>query len=130
MVLERVTGVSLKEYLLNIPDHKLTESQASDIFQQISSAIAYCHERGITHRDLKLDNILLTQNGTVKVIDFGFSTWTKKDFKLKSFCGTPTYMAPEIINKSEFLGPPTDMWALGIILYALLCGTFPFQGMR
>lgn len=126
IVLEFVKGISLKEYLANIPTHCLDEQKAILIFKQIVSAISYCHEKGITHRDLKLENILLMQNDIIKIIDFGFSISAR--MKLKTFCGTPTYMAPEIINKGEYEGPPTDMWALGIIFFALLCGVFPFQG--
>jgi serine/threonine protein kinase len=128
MVLEHVKGISLKTYLAQLPTHRFPEAEAAPIFLQLLQAVAYCHSKGITHRDLKLENILLTPLKQVKIIDFGFSTWTKKDAKLKTFCGTPTYMAPEIINKGEYQGPPTDMWALGVILYVLLCGSFPFHG--
>lgn len=130
IILEQVEGISLKSYLAEKQDHRLRQKQAFYIFKQILDAVAYIHGKGITHRDLKLENILLTPSQQVKIIDFGFSTWTKKDGKLKTFCGTPTYMAPEIINKNEYQGPPTDMWALGIILYTILCGTFPFQGAQ
>ena len=78
-------------------------------------------------RDLKLDNILIDEDNTIKIIDFGFSILSKKDMKLKMFCGTPSYMSPEIINKKEYYGGPSDMWSLGVILYAMLCGSFPFK---
>ena len=130
IVLEHINGTSLKKFLAQLSGHKLSEGEAQPILRQILEAVAYFHEKGVTHRDLKLENILLTPERKVKIIDFGFSTWTKKDFKLKTFCGTPTYMAPEIINKNEYEGPPTDMWALGVIFFALLCGAFPFQGMK
>lgn len=64
----------------------------------------------------------------VKIIDFGFSTCIPNDKKIKIFCGTPSYMAPEIVNKTEYCGPPADIWALGILLYAMLNGCFPFRG--
>ncbi|MDR3546664.1 MAG: protein kinase [Candidatus Pacebacteria bacterium] len=128
IVLEHITGVSLKGLLAGLADHMISESDARPIFFQLLDAVAYCHSRGVTHRDLKLENVLLTPQKAIKLIDFGFSTWANKDHKLKTFCGTPTYMAPEIINKSEYLGPPTDMWALGVIFYALVCGSFPFHG--
>jgi len=128
IVLEYIAGISLNEYLAKIPDHKLNETEVYNIFKQLLSAVAYCHSKGITHRDLKLENILLTPKGEIKLVDFGFSTFVKT--KQTTFCGTPTYMAPEIIIKKEYEGPPTDMWALGIILFVLLCGYFPFQAAR
>jgi len=65
-----------------------------------------------------------------KVIDFGFSTCIPHERKVKIFCGTPSYMAPEIVSKIEYSGPPADIWALGVLLYALLCGKFPFRGQN
>ncbi len=67
-------------------------------------------------------------NERVKLIDFGFSTCIPHERKVKIFCGTPSYMAPEIVSKIEYSGPPADIWALGVLLYALLCGKFPFRG--
>lgn len=128
IVLEYVAGISLNSYLAKVPEHRLDESEVCKIFKQLLSAVAYCHSKGITHRDLKLENVLLTPSGEIKLIDFGFSTFVKT--KQTTFCGTPTYMAPEIIAKKEYEGPPTDMWALGIILFALLSGYFPFQAPR
>ena len=81
----------------------------------------------MTHRDLKLENIIFDDNKNVHLIDFGFSTCVPYNQKLKIFCGTPSYMCPEIVMKKEYLGPPTDIWACGILLYALLCGQFPFK---
>lgn len=80
-------------------------------------------------RDIKLENILVDRKtGKLKLIDFGFCCCTAPDTKLKIFCGTPSYMSPEIVQKRDYLGPPTDIWATGILLYALLCGHFPFKG--
>ena len=82
------------------------------------------------HRDIKLDNILI-EEGTrmVKLIDFGFSVLTATpDQRLKVFCGTPSYMAPEITRKSDYEGRPVDILALGVLLYVMLCGEFPFRG--
>ncbi len=130
IVMECVLGQSLKDYLADIADHKLPEKEGAAMFLQIVSAVNYCHAKGVSHRDLKLENILLgTDMRTVKLIDFGFSIWVKKEGKLKVFCGTPTYMAPEIISRPEYEGPPTDVWALGVILYVLLCGQFPFNSI-
>ena len=78
-----------------------------------------------------MENILLDETKTVvKMIDFGFSTCIPHERKVKIFCGTPSYMAPEIVSKIEYSGPPADIWALGVLLFALLCGKFPFKGQN
>jgi MAP/microtubule affinity-regulating kinase len=77
---------------------------------------------------LKLENILIDDRNNVKIIDYGFSVYQPDDGKLKIFCGTPSYMAPEIIQKKEYSGFATDVWALGIILFVMLAGMFPFNG--
>jgi len=73
--------------------------------------------------------MLLDSYGNLKIIDFGFSTCIPNDKKVRMFCGTPSYMAPEIVTKAEYCGPPADIWAVGVLLFALLCGTFPFKGL-
>jgi len=88
----------------------------------------YLHKESITHRDLKMENILIDCNHNIKIIDFGFSILAPRHIRLKIFCGTPSYMSPEIVRKQEYLGQPSDIWSLGIVLYSLLCGVFPFKG--
>ena len=78
---------------------------------------------------MKLENILLSDDKTVKLIDFGFSIAQPKEKKLNIFCGTPSYMAPEIVSKKDYWGHCTDIWALGVILFLILTGGFPFKGM-
>lgn len=79
-------------------------------------------------RDIKLENILIeAKSGTVKLIDFGFSCISKD--RLKIFCGTPSYMSPEIVSKKEYYGGPADVWACGVLLYTLLVGVFPFKSV-
>ena len=75
-----------------------------------------------------MENILINKNSMVKLIDFGFSIVCGPDEKLNMFCGTPSYMAPEIVSKKPHLGKPADVWALGVLLYKLLTGQFPFKG--
>jgi MAP/microtubule affinity-regulating kinase len=83
----------------------------------------------ITHRDVKLENIILSKDLThLKLIDFGFSTCVMPHKKLKIYCGTPSYMAPQIVQKQQYHGPPTDIWAAGVLLYTLFEGAFPFKG--
>ena len=88
----------------------------------------YLHDIQICHRDLKLENILIDERNNLKLIDFGFSVCTPHDSKLKIFCGTPSYMAPEIVLKKEYNGFATDVWSLGVILYLILAGNHPFKG--
>ena len=76
-----------------------------------------------------MENILIDERNQVKVIDFGFSCNTPYDSKLKIFCGTPSYMAPEIVMKKEYNGFQTDVWSLGVILYLMLSGNYPFKGV-
>lgn len=107
----------------------MPELEAKFLWKQVVQGIYYCHARNVTHRDVKLENILLDETKQrVKLIDFGFSTCIPHEKKIKLFCGTPSYMAPEIVAKSEYSGPPADIWALGVLLFALLCGKFPFKG--
>lgn len=130
MVLELVRGQSLKSLVGAKEGRCVSEQEAVPLFRQMVSAVAYCHSKGTSHRDLKLENILVTPQGQVKIIDFGFSVRMKPEERCKVFCGTPAYIAPEIITGSHYCPQPTDVWALGIILYAMLCGHFPFRGTK
>lgn len=128
IIMEYVGGPSLYSYLKSQPHKKLSEHEAKRIFRQITQALEYCHRKCITHRDIKLENLLMDENKNIKLIDFGFSTYMPNDQKVKMFCGTPSYMAPEIVLKKEYCGPPADIWALGVLLFALLSGYFPYKG--
>ena len=98
------------------------------LIKQLLECLQYLHEMGITHRDIKLENLLLDEQLNIKIIDFGFSTCIPNEKKIKIFCGTPSYMAPEIVNKTEYCGPPADIWALGVLLFTILSGCFPYRG--
>ena len=87
--------------------------------------MSYCHEKGVCHRDLKPENILVDDSGNVKVIDFGFSASCR--VKLKSFCGTPPFMSPELTKKVPYNGAAVDVWAMGIMLYQMVIGKLPFR---
>ncbi len=113
-----------------MPNRVIREATARRIFKQVAEGVAYLHSHNIVHRDLKLDNILIEESTRmVKLIDFGFSVVVGNGVKLKVFCGTPSYMAPEIVRKHEYDGKPVDIWALGVLLFVLLTGTFPFRGI-
>ena len=88
------------------------------------------HSQKIAHRDIKLENILIDTNEKIKIIDFGFSVNFHQDGKkMKMLCGTPCYMAPEIVSKKHYDAARADIWAMGIVLYRILFGIFPFAGL-
>ncbi len=126
--MEYVGGGSLHGYLKSKPLRRLEEWDAKRLFKQIVEGISYCHQRCITHRDIKLENLLLDEENNIKIIDYGFSTCVPNEKKIKIFCGTPSYMAPEIVQKTEYCGPPADVWALGVLLFTILSGQFPYRG--
>ena len=130
LVLEYVQGFSLQGYVSKRPGKRLDEQEASQIFCQLLEALDYCHDRQISHRDIKLENILMTAAAEVKLIDFGFATVSPSNKKSYIYCGTPNYMAPEIIKKIEYLGSPADMWAAGVVLYVMVAGSFPFASPK
>lgn len=109
---------------------RLKEDLARVYFQQLISAIDFCHSRGVYHRDLKPENLLLEDDGNLKVTDFGLSAFTehlRQDGLLHTTCGTPAYVAPEVIGKKGYDGAKADLWSCGVILYVLLAGFLPFQ---
>lgn len=120
---------SLHAYLKTKNGRKLEEDEARNLFRQIVEGIDYLHKKNIAHRDIKLENILLDQSNTIKIIDFGFSILMQKDRLLNVFCGTPSYMSPELATKKDYQGWHADVWALGVLLYVFLCGKFPFRGI-
>ena len=128
LVLEHVTGGSAHGFLKSKPNRQMSEDEAKKIYAQLISALCYLHSKCIAHRDIKLENVMLDFHGNVKLIDFGFSTQIPNTQKVRLFCGTPSYMAPEIVKKTEFCGPPTDIYASGVLLFAFFCGRFPFKG--
>ncbi|KAM7525009.1 hypothetical protein LguiA_014911 [Lonicera macranthoides] len=109
---------------------RLKEDAARKYFQQLIAAVDFCHSRGVYHRDLKPENLLLDENGNLKVSDFGLSALIEsrgQDGLLHTTCGTPAYVAPEVINKRGYDGEKTDIWSCGVILFVLLAGYLPFH---
>ena len=129
LILEYINGISLLDFINQTPLKKIPEKFCKKIFYQIIIAIDYCSKKNIFHRDIKLENILLTKNNTIKLIDFGFAIKcnSKNDFQ-NFFCGTLYYMPPEIINKKKYLPYYSDIWSLGVLLYTMIFGKFPFNG--
>ncbi|XP_044464173.1 CBL-interacting serine/threonine-protein kinase 6 [Mangifera indica] len=118
------------ELFNKIAKGRLREDLARVYFQQLISAIDFCHSRGVYHRDLKPENLLLDEDGNLKVTDFGLSAFSehlKQDGLLHTTCGTPAYVAPEVIGKKGYDGAKADIWSCGVILYVLLAGFLPFQ---
>lgn len=127
LVMELVNGESLHSYVHSKAEKRLSETEALTLFTQIANAISYCHEHDVIHRDIKMTNVLLDEKRNVKIIDFGFSICTSSR-NLSVSCGTPVYMAPEVLMKKNYNGKLTDVWSLGILLFNMLCGCFPFPG--
>ncbi|OHS96290.1 CAMK family protein kinase [Tritrichomonas foetus] len=110
-----------------IKNGKIAENTAALLFQQISSAIAYCHSYGVAHRDLKPQNILIQKFPFVKIADFGLCGYIKEDDLMKTFCGSPAFVSPECLSKQVYDGRKSDIWSLGVILYAMVTGEFPWN---
>ena len=146
LVTELCSGGELFDYLSE--KGRLAENEVRLLFGQLCLAIAYVHEKGIVHRDLKLENVLLDERCRVKLGDFGFTREFERGTLLETFCGTTGYAAPEMLLAKKYLGPgelaldsisyprtdvwntltpEVDIWSLGVILYTLLTGTLPFD---
>lgn len=106
---------------------KLKEKQARKFSRQIASALDYCHRNSIVHRDLKIENILISKTGDIKIIDFGLSNLFAPRGHLKTFCGSLYFAAPELLQARAYTGPEVDVWSFGIVLYVLVCGKVPFD---
>lgn len=128
MVMEYAGGGDLLQYVKK--RRRLEEPEARRIFKQVVYGLAHCHCRSVLHRDIKLDNILLDNDGEIKICDFGVSRVIKKHQRITEQCGTPAYIAPEIISDVGYEGFSADIWSLGVLLYAMLCGTVPFKAQN
>ncbi|XP_057544383.1 CBL-interacting serine/threonine-protein kinase 23-like [Amaranthus tricolor] len=128
IVLEFVTGGELFDKIAS--KGRLKEDEARKYFQQLINAVDYCHSRGVFHRDLKPENLLLDAKGVLKVSDFGLSALAqqvREDGLLHTTCGTPNYVAPEVINNKGYDGAKADLWSCGVILFVLMAGYLPFE---
>ncbi|KAK2915044.1 NUAK family SNF1-like kinase 2 [Channa argus] len=126
IVMEYASRGDLYDYISD--KRHISDQEARHFFRQIVSAVHYCHQNGIVHRDLKLENILLDGKGNVKIADFGLSNLYHGDEYLQTFCGSPLYASPEIVNGRPYHGPEVDTWSLGVLLYTMVHGTMPFDG--
>lgn len=127
VVMEYCSGGELFDHI--VEKSRLSEMESRMFFRQIISAVSYLHENGYAHRDLKPENVLLDKEQNLKIIDFGLCAKPQggMDSLLLTSCGSPTYAAPELIQGVKYHGSEVDIWSMGVILYALLCGCLPFE---
>ncbi|XWS14300.1 hypothetical protein CRYUN_Cryun36dG0110700 [Craigia yunnanensis] len=128
MVLEYATGGELFDRIAS--KGKLSEAEGRKFFQQLIDGVSYCHNKGVFHRDLKLENVLIDAKGNIKISDFGLSALPqhiREDGLLHTTCGSPNYVAPEILANRGYDGATSDIWSCGVILYVILTGYLPFD---
>lgn len=128
IILEYVDGGEIFDRIVELG--KLGEDEARKYFQQLICGVDYCHSRGVYHRDLKPENLLLDSNGGLKISDFGLGALSQQKWNDGLFhtqCGTPYYVAPEVMEEKGYEGAPADLWSCGIILYVFLAGYLPFK---
>ena len=128
IVMENISGGNLLGAINKMS--KFSEQMAKNIFKQLIETIKYLHSIGIVHRDIKPDNILIELDNTIKLCDFGVSKEIKEGQLLTDSCGTPAFVAPEILKDCPYNPYMTDIWSSGVVLYAMITGFFPFRGIN
>nr|BAJ94976.1 predicted protein [Hordeum vulgare subsp. vulgare] len=126
LVLEYISGGELFDYIVS--HRRLKEPEAIRFLRQIVQGVEYCHANLVIHRDLKPENLLLDSNNNIKVNDFGLSNMMSPGSFLTTYCGSPLYSSPEIILETNYIGPEVDVWALGVIIFAMVTGYLPWDG--
>ncbi|KAK7385422.1 hypothetical protein VNO78_31140 [Psophocarpus tetragonolobus] len=126
IILEFITGGELFDKIVSLG--RLSEAESRRFFQQLIDGVDYCHSKGVYHRDLKPENLLLDSQGNMKISDFGLSAFPEQGVSmLQTTCGTPNYVAPEVLSHKGYEGAPADVWSCGVILYVLIAGYLPFD---
>jgi serine/threonine protein kinase len=128
LLMTRVNGGSGLTLLQELQEHKLPEKKARRYFRQLVEAVAHLHSHGVVHRDLKLENILYRESDDSFVLaDFGFAVEVGANNLVETSCGTVCYAAPELFTAGTYDGCAADIWALGVILHAMVAGKLPFD---
>eukprot|EP01117_Protostelium_nocturnum_P019863 TRINITY_DN8713_c0_g1_i1.p1 TRINITY_DN8713_c0_g1~~TRINITY_DN8713_c0_g1_i1.p1 ORF type:complete len:617 (+),score=193.97 TRINITY_DN8713_c0_g1_i1:510-2360(+) len=127
LVMELVSGIDLMKFVLQ--HSGLSESATKEIFIQLISALQYCHNMKVIHRDVKHKNIIIQQSNQIKLIDFGLSNWNEEGTLKSSYCGTPAFASPEMILGNKYEGKLVDVWSAGVVLYSMLTCKFPFSNV-
>ncbi|XP_076902822.1 CBL-interacting serine/threonine-protein kinase 8-like isoform X2 [Bidens hawaiensis] len=128
IILEFITGGELFDKIVH--HGRLSEAESRRYFQQLIDGVEYCHSKGVYHRDLKPENLLLDSQGNLKISDFGLSASPGEGVSiLRTTCGTPNYVAPEVLSRKGYNGALADVWSCGVILYVLMAGYLPFDEM-
>jgi serine/threonine protein kinase len=128
LVLDYCEGGELFDHV--VKSGTISETVAREYFRQLITAVDYIHSLGVVHRDLKNENILLDVSGNLKIIDFGLTNVFQKDCFLKTFCGSPSYVAPEMLLGKPYAAPPIDIWSSGVILFSMVAGYLPFDDIN
>lgn len=125
LVFEHINGGQMLDYIIS--HGRLRERSARVFARQIGSALQYCHANNVVHRDLKIENILISKSGNIKIIDFGLSNLYSPHSHLSTFCGSLYFAAPELLSARVYTGPEVDVWSFGVVLFVLVCGKVPFD---
>ncbi|KAG8926090.1 serine/threonine-protein kinase KIN2 [Tulasnella sp. 408] len=125
LVLEYVSGGQLLDYIIS--HGRLREKVARKFARQIGSALEYCHKNNVVHRNLKIENILISQTGNIKITDFCVANLWDPNSHLSTACGSHYFPAPELLDACVYTGPEVDVWSFGVVLYVLVCGRVPFD---
>lgn len=127
LLFEYIEGKDMYDFLASNQFTPLNENDAKELFRQLAKSVKYVHKRGFVHGDLKLENIMITKEGKLKLIDFGFSSEKSCKTLLSCYQGSLEYLSPEILQRVPYIGCKAEVWSIGVILYTLLFGEFPFS---
>jgi len=125
LVFDYIKGEQLLKKI--VKKKKFSEKVARKYFLDVLSAVSYCHEYQIIHRDIKIENILIDKDNSAKLIDFGLSNFYDREGFLGTFCGSLYFAAPELLSGMQYEGPEIDIWSMGVVLYVMVCGKVPFD---